>query len=62
MFHIETSLYSLKSNEIKSLVWSGNYDIVDPNNATKTIDGYVKAIIKSLEKEKIIPKKRSYLN
>lgn len=62
VFHIETSLYSLKSNEIKSLVWSGNYDIVDPNNATKTIDGYVKAIIKSLEKEKIIPKKRSYLN
>lgn len=62
VFHIETSLYSLKSNEEKSLVWSGNYDIVDPNDVTKTIDSYVKAIIKSLEKEKIIPKKRSYLN
>ncbi|GAL65811.1 hypothetical protein [Jejuia pallidilutea] len=62
VFHIETSLYSLKSNSDKSLVWSGSYDIVDPKDVTKTIDKYVEVVIKSLEKEKIIPKKHNYLN
>lgn len=57
VFHIETSLYSLKSSSKKSLVWAANYDIVDPNDIAKTINNYVKAVIKSLEKEKLIPKK-----
>lgn len=56
VFHIEASLYNLKKDSDKSLVWSGTYDIVDPKNVQESIDDYVKAVIKSLEKEKLISK------
>ena len=57
VFHIEASMYNLKNTSEKSLVWSGTYDIIEPNDVTKTIGNYVKAVIKSLEKEKLIPRK-----
>ena len=57
VFCVETFLYSLKEDTRKSLVWSGNYDIVDPKNVSKTINNYVKMVIKSLENEKLISKK-----
>jgi hypothetical protein len=57
VFHIETSLYNLKKDSDKSLVWSGTYDIVDPNNVEESINDYVKAVVKSLEKEELISKK-----
>ena len=50
-------MYNLKNTSEKSLVWSGTYDIIEPNDVTKTIGNYVKAVIKSLEKEKLIPRK-----
>ncbi|MDO1513881.1 hypothetical protein Q2T41_14565 [Maribacter confluentis] len=54
IFHIETSIYDIKSIDDKSLVWVGTFDIVDPNNITSTIEDYVKRIILQLEKEGII--------
>jgi hypothetical protein len=57
VYHIEASLYNLKENNDKSLVWVASYDIVDPKNINATVDDYVKAIIKSLENEQLIPKK-----
>ena len=57
VFHIETSMYNLKKDLEKTLVWSGNYDLVDLNDVTKIINNYTKAVIKSLEKEKLIPRK-----
>lgn len=57
IYRIETSLYNLKENNDKSLVWVANYDIVDPKKINSTVNKYVKAIIKSLEKEGIIIKK-----
>lgn len=57
VFHIETSLYNLNKDSEKSLVWSGTYDIVDPINVQESISTYVKAVVKSLEKEKLISKK-----
>lgn len=59
VFNIETSVYNLKKNSNKSLVWRGSFDLVDPNSNTKAIHSYVKKLIKTLEKEKIIPKKTS---
>lgn len=58
VYHIEASLYNLKENNDKSLVWVASYDIVDPNTITSTVNDYVKAIMKSLENEKLIPKKQ----
>jgi len=51
VYHIEASLYDLQTNKDKSLVWVASFDIVDPINISSTIDDYVEAIIKSLEKE-----------
>lgn len=54
IFHIETSIYNLKTDDDESLVWVGTFDIVDPNNITSIIEDYVKRIMLQLEKEGII--------
>jgi hypothetical protein len=54
VYHIETSIYDLKSKTKKSLIWVGSYDIVNPQNISKTVDNYVKAILTSLESEGLI--------
>jgi hypothetical protein len=54
IYHIEASLYNLKENNDKSLVWVASYDIVDPKRINTTVTNYVTAIIKSLEEKRII--------
>jgi hypothetical protein len=54
IYHIEASLYNLKENNDKSLVWVASYDIVDPKRINTTVTNYVSAIIKSLEEKQII--------
>lgn len=54
IYNIEASLYNLKENNDKSLVWVASYNIVDPSTINTTVNDYVKAIIKSLENEGII--------
>lgn len=55
VYHIESSLYNLTANNKKSLVWVASYNLVDPRQIKSSVSNYVKAIIKSLEKEQIIP-------
>ncbi|AUC81134.1 hypothetical protein CW733_02895 [Lacinutrix sp. Bg11-31] len=54
VYHIEASLYNIKEDNDKSLVWTAQYNIVDPKQISTTVNDYVNAIIKSLEKEKVI--------
>ncbi|NNE32212.1 MAG: hypothetical protein HKN40_07575 [Winogradskyella sp.] len=54
IYHIETSLYNLKANNDKSLVWVASYDMVDPRKLNATVTNYVKAIIKSLKEHQLI--------
>ncbi len=56
VYHIESSLYNLKENNDKSLVWVASYNIVDPSSINATVNDYVKAVMSSLENENIIPK------
>ena len=56
VYHIESSLYNLKENNDKSLVWVASYNIVDPSSINTTVNDYVKAVMSSLENENIIPK------
>lgn len=56
IYHIEASLYNLKENNDKSLVWVASYDLVDPRQINTTVSNYVNAIVKSLEDNQIIPK------
>lgn len=57
VYHVEASLYNLKEDNDKSLIWVASYDIVDPKKISSTVANYVNAIMKSLEKEGIITKK-----
>lgn len=54
VYHVETSIYNIKENEDKSLVWVGSLNIVDPQTITSTVKGYVANIIQQLEREKLI--------
>ncbi|TYQ00274.1 hypothetical protein C7447_101884 [Tenacibaculum adriaticum] len=56
VYHIETSIYNLKTNNEKSLVWVGSYDLVDPSDINYSVNKYVKTLVNSLEEEKIITK------
>jgi len=56
VYHVETSLYSITSNNERALVWSGSIDIIDPSKAHDTVIDFVNTIIKSLEKERLIKK------
>lgn len=55
VFHIETSLYNIKSKNEKSLVWIAFYDVVNPQKIKTTIKQCNSAILKALEKDDIIP-------
>lgn len=57
VLNIEASIYNLKNNSDKSLVWRGTFDMVDINNTNEVIDSYVEKLIRTLEKDKIIPTK-----
>lgn len=56
IYTIESSLYNLKDNSDKSLVWVASYKVVDTSSINTTINDYVKAIIKSLETQGLIDK------
>ena len=55
VFNIETSIYNLKNDSDKSLVWKASFDVVDINNSNKVMGSYLKKLIRILEKDKIIP-------
>ena len=54
IYHLEASMYNLKENNDKSLVWVASIELVDPKQVNSTVKDYVKTIIKSLEKKQII--------
>ncbi|WP_289644298.1 hypothetical protein [Maribacter aestuarii] len=54
VFHIETSIYNIKDDKDKSLVWVGTFDIIDPVNITLSVNDYVIRIIEQLEREALV--------
>lgn len=54
VYHLETSIYNLKQEAAKSLVWVGTFDIVDPQGIRGTVENYVGRIVKQLESEQLI--------
>lgn len=59
VYHIEASLYNIKTNNGKSLIWVASYNVVDPIDINSTVNDYVKAIVKSLKKESLISKENN---
>lgn len=56
VYNVETSIYNLKKEEGKSLVWVGAFKIVDPSSITETVGDYVQKIVEKLEEERLITK------
>jgi hypothetical protein len=56
VYHVESSIYNLKEEENKSLVWVGAFDVVNPQTISTTINDYVIEIVKQLEQEQLIRK------
>ncbi len=54
VFHVESSIYDIREDEERSLVWVGTFDIVDPVRISETVDDYVSRIIGQLEKEGVV--------
>ncbi|MGB5820788.1 MAG: hypothetical protein WBG90_14980 [Saonia sp.] len=54
IYHVESSIYNIRKEGDKSLVWVGTFNIVDPSNISSTVDDYVEQIIMQLEREKLI--------
>lgn len=50
---VETNVYSTAKPD-GELVWSGTTDTSDPRSETSAVDGIVKALVKGLEKDKLI--------
>lgn len=57
VYHIESSLFDLKAELQKtSLVWTASFDLVDPHYIESSVEGYIKEVLKNLEKEGLVPK------
>ena len=54
VYHVETSIYNIKEDKDKTLVWVGAFDIVDPSSISATVDDYVERIVRQLEKEGLV--------
>lgn len=54
VYHVETSIYNIKEDKDKSLIWVGAFDIVDPSSISATVNEYVERIVRQLEKEGLI--------
>ncbi len=56
VYRVETSVYNIRETNGKSLVWVGDFEIVDPQKIRTSVTDYVKAITNRLEQDDIIPK------
>ena len=54
VYHVETSIYNIKADKDKSLIWVGAFDIVDPSSISATVNDYVDRIVRQLEKEGLV--------
>lgn len=54
VYHVETSIYNIREDEDRSLIWVGSFDIIDPRTITSTVDDYVEKIVLQLEHEGLI--------
>ncbi len=54
VYNTETSLYCLCPDRKQDLIWRGSIDIIDPPGAETTIKDYVKTLVRTLKKNKLL--------
>ncbi|MEZ4875329.1 MAG: hypothetical protein R2793_07750 [Flavobacteriaceae bacterium] len=54
VYHTETSIFCLCAGKERELLWKGNIDLVGPEKSKKSIDEYIKVLMKSFEENRIV--------
>lgn len=54
VYNTETSLYCLCPGKDRDLIWRGKIDIIDPPGTASTIRDYVKTLVRTLKKNKLL--------
>ncbi len=54
LYHAETNLYCICPDKERELIWSGNIDIVENDNRSKSIRDYVKTLLSTLENKQLL--------
>ena len=54
VYNTETSLYCLCPDKKQDLIWRGSIDIIDPPRVDTTIKDYVKTLVRTLKKNKLL--------
>ncbi|WP_223883396.1 MULTISPECIES: hypothetical protein [Arenibacter] len=54
VYHAETSLYCICVDKERALIWRGAIDITDPKKIDKTLEDYIKLVVRAMEEQDLI--------
>ena len=54
VYYTETSLYCICPGKERELIWRGSMQITHPKNPKKTVDDYIKLVVKTMEEKNLI--------
>lgn len=54
VYHAETSLYCICVGKDRELIWRGIFDVNEPDDPSKTIDQYIKLLIREMAAEDVL--------
>lgn len=57
IYHTETVVYCICEGKDRSMIWRGSIDINDPKNVQKSMDEYIKLVVKAMEEHDVIFRK-----
>ena len=60
VYYTETSLYCICPDKERELIWRGSMEISNPMDIEKTVDNYIRLVVKSMEEQDIIFRKEKY--
>ncbi|MCG2462339.1 hypothetical protein K8352_16375 [Flavobacteriaceae bacterium F89] len=58
VYYTETSLYCICPDKERELIWRASMKIKDPKDITKTVDDYIRLVVKSMEAQDLIFRKK----
>ena len=60
VYYTETSLYCICPDKERELIWRSSMEISHPKDIEKTVDDYIRLVVKSMEEQDLIFTKESY--
>lgn len=57
VYHAQTTLYCICEGKERAMIWRGSIDITDPQDIEKSVDDYIKLVVKAMEEQDLIFRK-----